>query len=104
MSIMRGILEEERRRLEDLSVFYRKKISEFPRGSISVKERNGKRYIYLARRENKKIFFDYIGKDVPELRKPLDEKLQRRKEYQAKLRQVKVNLNEVEKSLRGKRK
>lgn len=103
MSIIRGILEEELNRLKELSVFYKKKISESPRGSISVKERNGKRYIYLARREDKKVVFDYIGKDVPEVRKVLSEQMRQRKEYQAKLRQVKENLKEVERSLRGKR-
>ncbi len=68
-----------------------------------MKERNGKRYIYLARREDKKVVFDYIGKDVPEVRKVLSEQMRQRKEYQAKLRQVKENLKEVERSLRGKR-
>ena len=103
MSIIKGILEEELNRLKELSVFYKKKISESPRGSISVKERNGKRYIYLARRKDKKVVFDYIGKDVPEVRKVLSEQMRQRKEYQAKLRQVKENLKEVERSLRGKR-
>ena len=103
MSIIKGILEEELHRLEELSVFYKKKISESPRGSISVKERSGKRYLYLARREDKKVVFDYIGKDVPEVRKVLNEQMRQRKEYLAKLRQVKENLKEVERSLRGKR-
>lgn len=103
MSIIKGILEEELNRLKELSVFYKKKISESPRGSISVKERNGKRYIYLARREDKKVVFDYIGKDVPEVRKVLSEQMRQKNEYQAKLSQVKENLKEVERSLRGKR-
>lgn len=103
MGIIRGILEDELKRLEELSVFYQKKISEYPRGSISVKERNGKRYIYLARREDKKVVFDYIGKDTPAVWAALNEKLKQRKEYQAKLCQVKENLREVERSLRGKR-
>lgn len=103
MGIIRGILEDELKRLEELSVFYQKKISEYPRGSISVKERNGKRYIYLARREDKKVVFDYIGKDAPAVWAALNDKLKQRKEYQAKLCQVKENLREVERSLRGKR-
>lgn len=103
MGIIKGILEEELKRLEELSVFYKKKISDYPQGSVSVKERGGKRYIYLARREDKKVVFDYIGKDVPDIRKALNEKLKQRKEYQAKLRQVKENLREVERSFRGKR-
>jgi len=103
MSIIKGILEEELNRLEELSVFYQEKISKAPRGSISVKERNGKRYIYLAHREDKKIIFDYVGKDVPEVRMGLNEQMRQRKEYQAKLRHVKENLKEVKRSLRGKK-
>lgn len=57
MGIIRGMLEEEFKRLEELSVFYKEKISECPRGSISVKERGGKRYIYLVRREDKNVVF-----------------------------------------------
>lgn len=103
MSIIKGILKEELARLEDLCVFYDKKMSELPRGSISVKERNRKRYIYLARREDKKIIFKYIGKDTPEVRNALNEQLRQRKEFQSKLRQVKENLKEVRRSLREKR-
>ncbi len=103
MGIIKGILEEELKRLEELSVFYKDKLSECPRGSISVKERGGKRYIYLARREGKKVVFDYIGKDIPKVRNALNERLIQRKEYYVKLRQVKDNLLEVKRSLRGKR-
>jgi hypothetical protein len=104
MSIIKGILEEELARLEELSAFYEDKISEVPRGSISVKERGGKRYIYLAHREGKKVIFNYVGKDVPEMRSALNEHMKQRKEYQVKLRQVQENINEVRRSLRGKRK
>jgi hypothetical protein len=103
MSIIKGILEEERSRLEELSAFYKEKIAEAPRGSISVKERGGKQYIYLAHREDKKIIFDYIGKDVPAVRKAINARIKQRKEYQEKLRLVKENLQEVKRGLRGKR-
>jgi hypothetical protein len=103
MSVIRGILEEECDRLEELSVFYKEKIAEAPRGSISVKERGGKKYIYLARREDNKIIFEYVGKDVIEVRNALNERIRQRKEYQAKLRQARENLKEVKRALRGKR-
>lgn len=103
MSIIKGILKEELARLEDLCVFYEKKLSEFLYGSISVKERNGKRYIYLARREDKNVIFKYIGKDIPEVRNALNEQLRQRKEFQSKLRQSKENLKEIRRSLREKR-
>ena len=103
MSVMMGILDEELKRLEELLDFYKKKIAEAPRGSISAKERGGKRYLYLARREGEKIIFDYVGRDVPEVRDALNDRILRRKEYQAKLRQVRENLKEVKRALRGKR-
>lgn len=103
MSIIKSILEEELTRLEELSVFYKSKLAESPRGSISIKERQGKRYIYLACREDKKIIFNYVGKDVPEVRNALNERLQRRKEFQLKLHQVNENLIEIKRALRGKR-
>jgi hypothetical protein len=103
MSIIKGILEEELKRLEELLVFYKEKIARIPGGSISAKERGGKRYLYLARREGKKVIFDYVGKDVPEVRNVLNDRIRQRKGYQAKLHQVRENLKEVKKALRGKK-
>lgn len=103
LSIIKGILEEELERLEELSVFYKGKLAEYPRGSISIKERQGKHYIYLAHREDKKIIFTYIGKDVPDVRDALNERIKQRKEYQLKLRQVDENIREIKRALRGKR-
>jgi hypothetical protein len=103
MSVIIGILEDELKRLEELSSFYKQKIAEMQKGSISIKERAGKKYLYLARRENKKVVFQYAGKDSPEIRNPLLEKVYQRKEYQSKLKQVQANLNEVKRALRGKR-
>ena len=103
MSVMMGILEEELNRLEELLAFYKQKIEEASKGSISVKERGGKRYLYLARREGKKVVFDYVGRDLPEVRDKLEERIRLRRDYQVKLRQVKENIKEVKGALRGKR-
>lgn len=103
MSVIRGILEEELNRLEELEVFYKDKIAEALHGSISVKERGGKQYLYLARRKGNKVVFEYIGKDIPEARDALKDRIRQRKEYQEKLRQVRENLKEVKRALRGRR-
>jgi len=103
MGIIRGSIGKTNSNGWKSFPFSTKKDFGISRGSISVKERNGKRYIYLARREDKKVVFDYIGKDAPAVWAALNEKLKQRKEYQAKLCQVKENLREVERSLRGKR-
>ena len=103
MGIIRGILEEELDRLKELEVFYKEKIEDSIRGSVSVKERGGRKYLYLAHREGKKVVFEYVGKDEPEIRDALNERIRQRKEYQEKLRQVKENIKEVKRALRGKR-
>ena len=46
MSVIMGIMEEELKRLEELSSFYKLKISEMPKGSISVKDK-GRKKLYL---------------------------------------------------------
>ncbi len=103
MSIMMDILEEEKKRLEELMDMYRKKIEQAPQGSISAKERGGRRYLYLARREGGRVVFEYVGRDVPEVRDALSEGIRHRKEYQEKLRQARDNLREIKRALRGKR-
>ncbi|HOS14922.1 MAG TPA: hypothetical protein PK467_19930 [Candidatus Wallbacteria bacterium] len=103
MEIINRLLEEELKRLGTLHDFYEKKIMESPRGSLSVKARGKNRYLYLARREDKKVVFEYVGKDVAYVRHALNEQLKQRREYQAKLREVKENIKEVKRSLRTKR-
>ncbi len=103
MDIINRILEDELNRLGALHDFYEKKIIESPRGSLSVKERGKNRYLYLARREDKKVVFEYIGKDVSYVRHALNEQMKQRKEYQTKLREIKENIKDVKRSLRGKR-
>lgn len=61
MSYVKGILQEELDRLESLYQKYDEKVSSLPRGSLSVKKRNNKEYLYLAYREKSKVKFKYIG-------------------------------------------
>ena len=61
MSVIKGVLEEELKRLKELSEDYEKKIDSLRKGSISRKKRNKNVYLYWAFRENDKIKFIYIG-------------------------------------------
>lgn len=40
---------------------YRKRIIELPRGSLVIRERNGRKYCYLRYREGKKVIQKYVG-------------------------------------------
>jgi hypothetical protein len=103
MAVVIDILENERTRLVKLLSKYESKLSELPKGSISIKKRSRREYAYLAYRENKKVVFDYIGPASSDAVRKLGQEIERRKELEQKIRQVKQNLRTVERSLRAGR-
>lgn len=103
MGVIGNILEEERERLSKLLKKYREEIEKLPRGSISRKIRNGKRYLYLAYRESKSVRFEYIGKELSQKAQDIARQIERRKEYEKLLEQVKKDLREIERAIHGKK-
>ncbi|QTA78746.1 Uncharacterized protein dnl_09780 [Desulfonema limicola] len=103
MSYLKSILEEEHQRLNSLSEKYHDAILTYPRGSISVKKRRQKEYLYLAYRQNNKVKFEYIGPADSEKSKAVIKKIELRKNYEDKLKQVKKDLAEIEKVIHGKK-
>lgn len=104
MSIVKDILSEEYDRLKKLLARYSKELSSFPKGSISVKNRNGVKYCYKAHREGQQILFEYIGKESSKAVKELDQKIKRRKILNDKIKKIKENIKEIERSIGGKKK
>lgn len=96
-------MQEEQQRLEALSFKYSDKISEYPRGTVSIKKRNKQEYLYLACRENGKLKFNYIGSVRSEKAIKVLEQIDLRKNYEKKLKQVQENLKEVKKVLHGRK-
>ncbi len=103
MSYVKGILREEYERLKALSAKYNSEILMLPKGSISVKKRNQKEYLYLAYRAKDKVKFEYIGPLMAEKAKDVMKKVELRKEYENKLKQVKKDLLEIKKVINGKK-
>ena len=103
MAVVIDILDNERRRLVKLLSKYESEVSELPKGSISMKKRSNRDYAYLAHREGKKVVFDYVGPASSDAVQELRQMIERRKELEDKIRQVKQNLNAVERSLRAGR-
>jgi hypothetical protein len=103
MNVIKHIIEEEVNRLEKLSAKYKSEMEKLPKGSISKKNRNGKLYIYLVYRENKKIKFKYIGKESSNKVKRLEEKIRERRRYKHLLKQLKMDLKEVRRAINGKK-
>ncbi|MCP4681797.1 MAG: hypothetical protein GY864_05670, partial [Desulfobacterales bacterium] len=101
MSYIKGILEEERQRLKDLAAKYKAEIISLPKGSVSVKKRNQKEYLYIACREKGTVRFEYIGPLASENAKAVIKRIEGRKDFENKLKQVKRDMKEIEKVLNG---
>jgi len=103
MSYIKNIMQEEHHRLQALYQKYMDKIDALPKGSVSIKKRNKNEYLYLANRRNGKVKFDYIGAVASENARKILEQVKFRKDYELKLKQVKGDLNEIERVLRGRK-
>ena len=56
-----AVLEKEKQRNENMRIAYEKRIMDLPRGSLVIRELNGKKYCYLRYREGKKVIQKYAG-------------------------------------------
>ena len=101
MSVILDVLKEESNRLSSLVELYDKKISELPKGSISRKYRSGRYYCYLAYRSEKKVKFNYLGKEDSDKVEEISLKIQKRRRYEEKRRETKANQAQVQKLLRA---
>ena len=103
MSYLKSVLQEEYERLKALLEKYNDEISALPRGSISIKKRNQKEYVYLAYRKKGNVKFEYIGSISSEKSKNVVKKVKLRKGYEIKLKQVRKDLQEIEKVINGRK-
>lgn len=103
MSYIKGIIQEEYQRLQELSVKYANEIMSFPKGTISIKKRNSNKYLYLAIRQQGKVKFQYIGSINSESALNMLEKMKLRREFEAKLKQVEADLKEIKKVINGRK-
>jgi len=103
MSYIKNILQEEYQRLKALSEKYHDEINSLPRGSISIKKRNHREYLYLAYRQERKLRFEYIGPIGSEKSKAVLKQITLRKKFETKLKQVKKNLLEIGKVTNGRK-
>ena len=56
-----AVLEKEKQRNENMRSYYEKRIMELPRGSLVIRELNGRKYCYLRYRDGKRVIQKYAG-------------------------------------------
>ncbi len=103
MSYVKGILKEEYERLRVLYAKYRDKTGALPRGCVSIKNRKGLHYLYLASRKSGKVCFLYVGPVSSSHAQSVLKKIDQRKKYEGKLKEIKKDLREIEKALHGRK-
>jgi hypothetical protein len=101
MSYLKSVLKEEQQRLLSLSERYRDQLGGLPRGCVSIKNRKGLQYLYLASRKSGKVCFEYMGPLSSEQARDILKKIEQRNKLKEKLKQVKKDLRELEKALSG---
>lgn len=102
MSIVFHILQEEYDRLNQASQAYKKEISAEVKGSVKIKHIGKNEYLYVQRREGKKVIQEYIGEFHSSKACAVVESISKRKKNEASLKRVLNDLKDVKKVLRGK--
>ena len=97
MSIIKGIIEEERDRLKQLIDHYNNELSKLPKGSLLTRVINNKKYVYLNYRDEGKPVSKYIGKVDSAKVDELKIELKERKRIEKLLKQAKQNFDEIKK-------
>jgi len=99
MSVVLGILAEERDRLKRLLAKYEEHLAALPQGSVSMRKIGGGSYLYMVRREGKRVFSEYMGSAESEKAKGVLELDSQRRVYKQKRREILSDLSELKKAL-----
>lgn len=98
MSYFAATTMREAKRMSALRDSYEKQLAVLPKGSLRAKERNGRKYYYLAYRRGGKVVSEYVGNDEATIT-VLRERLERRKNIENLLRSIKNELHLMSKVL-----
>jgi hypothetical protein len=97
MSIIQGVLKEERDRLRRLKGKYSEELKKLPHQTLSIKKRNDKEYVYLAERIGGCVKFSYVGPKKSELADSLLDQFKKKNEFKIKLKNICKDLKDIEK-------
>lgn len=103
MSIVHDILIDEYERLVRLVDKLNEQFKGYPKGSVQKKPRGNQMFCYLAYREDKKVIFEYLGREDSEKCIKLKEKIMERKKIENRLRKAKASLKEIESVLNARK-
>lgn len=90
-----AVIEKEKCRIEKLRSECEERLSEFPRGSLVIREANGRKYCYLRYRDGKRVITKYAGTEskIDDLRSVLAE----RENIVAQIKNLDAELDRIKK-------
>ena len=86
MTVIEGVLLEEKQRNLSMQESYKKELSSLPKGSIVIKKIGNKDYCYLKYREGKKVITKYAGQSSN--LESLKNQIEKRKYFEDVLRKL----------------
>ena len=96
MSVIKGVLLEERERNLMMQNQYLREISALPKGCIVKKSNKSGDYYYLAYREGSRVVSDYLGKDAEKAREA-QQNINKRKHLEGLVKNLKRELKLIAK-------
>ena len=90
-----AVIEKEKCRIEKIRSECEERLSEFPRGSLVIREANGRKYCYLRYRDGKRVITKYAGTEskIDDLRSVLAE----RENIVAQIKNLDAELDRIKK-------
>lgn len=74
--VIDNIIEKEKVRNREMRAAYERRLLSFPRGTLTIRESNGRKYCYFKYRDGKKIVTKYAGTEsrIAELQAQVEER------------------------------
>ncbi|MCB0307951.1 MAG: hypothetical protein KDD48_01155 [Bdellovibrionales bacterium] len=102
MRQIKAILREELGHSKRMLQKYEKALKKLPKGSLVVKNINGKDYCYLAYRGGNKVHFKYLGKIPDEDIQEYQEAKEKKKQYRGFIKDLKEQVAFLQRALNEK--
>lgn len=99
-ALVKSVFQDELARNQRLVERYEKELQSLPKGSVFKRKIGNQEYYYLNYREGQKVISKFLGNINEYDIEQLQSKLNKRKEYQSLLKNLKAEQKELKKELR----
>jgi len=99
MTVIEGVLLEEKERNLIMQSHYLHEISMLPKGVIVKKSKNNRDYYYLAYRDGNKVISKYLGKEIDKIHQ-IQQNIDKRKYLENLVKKLKKELKLIGKIIK----